>query len=281
MDWERYPVSQPGCGSRSLEPGIYERLVAEAEGSPLRARRIEVGSADDIDEFMFDQGFTDGLPVMAPSPERVLRMLGGTSRDAQEVVAIVPPNMGEATIEKIAINAVLAGCKPEYLPVVIAAVEAVCTDQFNAHGVMATTMGASPAVIVNGPIRDRIGMNSGLGALGQGNRAKRDDWARRAARTAERRRGEARRHRALDAGIVGEVHVSRSPNAKSTVPGNPSTSSTVTTSRTAWSRYSPRRRGRWCASTRRHVRPKRSQAASRCRYRRSRTRDRGPARSLW
>ena len=120
---------------------------------------------------MFDQGFTDGLPVVAPSPERVLRMLRGTNRDAQEVVAIVPPNMAEATIEKIAINAVLAGCKPEYLPVVVAAVEAVCTEQFNAHGVMATTMGASPAVIVNGPIRDRIGMNSGLGALGQGNRA--------------------------------------------------------------------------------------------------------------
>ena len=171
VDWDRYPISQPGCGSRTLEPGIYERLVAEAEGSPLRARRIEVGSADDVDEFMFDQGFTDGLPVVAPSPERVLRMLRATKRDAQEVVAIVPPNMAEATIEKIAINAVLAGCKPAYLPVVVAAVEAVCTEQFNAHGVMATTMGASPAVIVNGPIRDRIGMNSGLGALGQGNRA--------------------------------------------------------------------------------------------------------------
>ena len=144
VDWERYPVSQPGCGSRTLEPGIAERLAAEAEGSPLRARRIEVGSADDVEEFMFDQGFTDGLPVVAPSPERVLRMLGGTRRDAQDVVAIVPPNMGEATVEKIAINAVLAGCKPEYLPVVIAAVEAVCTEQFNAHGVMATTMGASP-----------------------------------------------------------------------------------------------------------------------------------------
>ena len=171
VDWERYPISQPGCGSRSVEPGIAERLAAEAEGSPLRARRIEVGSADDVDEFMFDQGFTDGLPVVAPSPERVMRMLGGTRRDAREVVAVVPPNMGEATVEKIAINAVLAGCKPEYLPVVIAAVEAMCTEQFNAHGVMATTMGASPAVIVNGPIRHRIGMNMGLGALGQGNRA--------------------------------------------------------------------------------------------------------------
>ena len=83
----------------------------------------------------------------------------------------MPPNMGEVTVEKAAINAVMAGCKPEYLPVVIAAIEAVCTDDFNIHGVMATTMGASPVMVVNGPIRHRIGMSMGIGALGQGNRA--------------------------------------------------------------------------------------------------------------
>ena len=171
IQWQHYPESEPGCGARNVEPGIAERLAAVAEGSPLRARRIEIGSADDPDEFMHDQGFSDGLPVVAPTPERVLRMLGGTRRDAQELVSIVPPNMAPATVEKIAINAVLAGCRPEYLPVVIASLEAVCTDTFNAHGVWATTMGASPALIVNGPIRDRIGMNYGLGALGQGNRA--------------------------------------------------------------------------------------------------------------
>jgi hypothetical protein len=120
---------------------------------------------------MFDQGFSDGLPLIPPTPERVLRMLEGTSRDAQDVVAVMPPNMARVNVEKIAINSVLAGCKPEYLPVVIAAVEAVCTDDFNIHGVMATTMGASPVMVVNGPIRQRIGMNMGLGALGQGNRA--------------------------------------------------------------------------------------------------------------
>ena len=98
-------------------------------------------------------------------------MLNGTTRDAQEVIAVMPPNMGEVTVEKAAINAVMAGCKPEYLPVVIAAIEAVCTDDFNIHGVMATTMGASPVMVVNGPIRHRIGMSMGIGALGQGNRA--------------------------------------------------------------------------------------------------------------
>ena len=170
-NWSEYPEWRPGCGSLSVDPLHYDRLRAEADNSPIRARRIEVAEQDDEFEFLFDQGFTDGLPVVPPTPERVLRMLGGTRRDPQEVLALMPPNMAPATVEKVAINAVMAGCKPEYLPVVIAAVEAVCTDEFNIHGVTATTMGASPVMIVNGPIRHQIGMNMGLSALGQGNRA--------------------------------------------------------------------------------------------------------------
>lgn len=169
--WEDYPESRPGCGSKSVEPGIAERLAAEAEGSPLRARRIEVGEQDDPFEFMFDQGLTDGLPVIPATPERVLRMLTGTRRDPQEVVAVVPPNLAPCTVEKAAINAVMAGCKPEYLPVVIAAIEAVCTDEFNMHGVLATTHFPGPVVIVNGPVRDRIGLNYRGNVLGQGFRA--------------------------------------------------------------------------------------------------------------
>ncbi len=171
VDWSAYPELRPGCGSRSVEPGIAERLAAEAEGSPLRARRIEIGDADDPFEFMFDQGMTDGLPVVPPTPERVLRMLAGARRDPQDVVAVVPPNMGLATVEKVAANAVMAGCKPAYLPVVIAALEAVCADEFDIHGVMATTWSATPAIIVNGPIRHRLGMEMGVSALGPGNRA--------------------------------------------------------------------------------------------------------------
>lgn len=171
LNWSSLPEWRPGCGSLSVDPAHADRLRAEADNSPIRARRIDLGDLDDEFEFMFDQGFSDGLPVIPPTPERVIRMLEGTSRDAQEVVAVMPPNMAKVTVEKIAINSVLAGCKPEYLPVVIAAVEAVCTDDFNIHGVMATTMGASPVMVVNGPIRQRIDMNMGLGALGQGNRA--------------------------------------------------------------------------------------------------------------
>ncbi len=171
IDWESLPAWRPGCGSKHLDPSVYDKLRAQADNSPIRARRIEVASSDDVAEFMFDQGFSDGLPLVPPTPERVLRMLGGTHRDPQDVIATVPPNMGVATVEKIAINAVMAGCKPEYLPVIIAAVEAVCTDEFNIHGVTATTMGAAPVMVVNGPIREKIGMNAGLGALGAGNRA--------------------------------------------------------------------------------------------------------------
>src|SRR4029077_3377786 len=114
---------------------------------------------------------TDGLPVVPPTPQRVLRMLEGTTRAPEEIVALVPPDLVECTVEKVAINAVLAGCAPEYLPVVLTALEAACTDEFNIHGLLATTMPVGPVLIINGPIRRQIGMNAGINVLGQGNRA--------------------------------------------------------------------------------------------------------------
>jgi len=171
VDWNSYPESRPGCGSKSVEPGIAERLEANARGDKLAARRIELGDAEDVFEFMFERGLTDGLPVVPPTPERVIWMLTGTRRDPREVVAIVPPNLAPVTVEKIAVNAVMAGCRPEYLPVVIAALEAVCTDEFNIHGIMSTTWGATPVIVVNGPIRHRLSMNMGMMALGYGTRS--------------------------------------------------------------------------------------------------------------
>ena len=122
-------------------------------------------------EALYDRGWTDGLPLVPPTEARVLRMLEGTSRAADEVVALVPPNLVECTVEKVAVNSVMAGCRPEYLPVVLAALEAVCTDEFNMHGILATTMGVGPVLVVNGPITAEIGMNSGVNVLGHGNRA--------------------------------------------------------------------------------------------------------------
>jgi len=97
--------------------------------------------------------------------------VAASGRKAGDLVAMVPPNYGRATVEKIAINAVMAGCRPEYLPVVIAAVEAVCDEAFDLHGVSATTNAPSPLVIVNGPIRGSLEINSGAGVFGSGWRA--------------------------------------------------------------------------------------------------------------
>ena len=170
VDWDALPAQRPGCGARNYEPGVYERLAARRSGD-LLSRIVEVGGDDDIYEFAYAQGYTDGFPVVPPTRERVWRMLQGTTRDPQEEIAVVPPNLAPITVEKAAINAVLAGAKPEYLPAILTLVEIARTESFNIHGVLATTMGATPVGIFNGPIRDRIGMNYAHNALGQGNRA--------------------------------------------------------------------------------------------------------------
>lgn len=165
------PPYRPGCGSLSVDPDRRIDLAVRYDRDRLRARRIELAPLEDEMEAAFERGWSDGLPVVPPTEHRVMRMLEGTTRGPQEVVAVVPPDMVECTVEKIAINAVLAGCQPDYLPVVIAAVEAACTDEFNVHGLLATTMPAGPVIIVNGPIRRALGMNSGINVFGQGNRA--------------------------------------------------------------------------------------------------------------
>ena len=165
------PAMKPGCGALNVMPGIAERLQIRYGDSGMVAREIDVDPMSDPVEVAFERGWSDGLPVVPPTPERVWRMLQGTSRKPDEVVGIIPPDLTECTVEKIAINAVMAGCKPEYMPVVLAAVEAACIDEFNMHGLLATTYFSSPIVIVNGPIAAKIGMNSGGNALGQGNRA--------------------------------------------------------------------------------------------------------------
>ncbi len=164
------PDHRPGCGSRSVEWGVEEALERRYGGRRLTARRVELAELEDEVEAMYDRGWTDGLPVVPPTEERVLRMLSGTSRKADEVVAVVPPDLVESTVEKVAVNAVMAGCLPEHLPVVLAALEAACTEAFALHGLLATTYFSGPVVIVNGPVTTAIGMNSGGNALGQGNR---------------------------------------------------------------------------------------------------------------
>ena len=165
------PEFRPGCGSLSVEPGAEERLRARFGETGLRARRVPLDAdADDV-EACFERGWTDGLPVVPPTPERILRMLAGTTRPPDDIVGAVPPDYAECTVEKVAINAVLAGCKPEYMPVVLAALEAALDPGFTLHGILCSTCFTAPLVIVNGPMARRIGMNAGLNVLGQGNRA--------------------------------------------------------------------------------------------------------------
>jgi hypothetical protein len=165
------PAIRPGCGSKSREPGVHEELVARFGDTGLKSRSIVIGEWDDAVEACFDRGWTDGLPVVPPTDARIVRMLQGTTREPEEIIGNVPPNLAPITIEKVAINAVMAGCRPDYLPVVIAALEAALAPEFTLHGLLCTTCFSSPIIIVNGPIARQIGMNSGINCLGQGNRA--------------------------------------------------------------------------------------------------------------
>jgi hypothetical protein len=165
------PVMRPGCGSMSVDPDLVDALRVRFGGEILTSRQIELAELDDEYEVMFQRGWTDGLPVVPPTPERVMKMLTGTTRNPAEIVAVVPPDLVEVTVEKVAIAAVMAGCLPEYMPWVLTALEAVCNDTFNMHGVLCTTMAVGPVIICSGPGTRAIGMNSGMNVLGQGNRA--------------------------------------------------------------------------------------------------------------
>lgn len=143
-----------------------------ASPEELVAGRIKVeDSIGAVNRFFYERGWSDGLPVIPPTEEKVLGMLRYSSRPPQHVVARIPPRWALATVEKIAINAVMAGCLPEYLQVVIAAVEAMAEESFNLYSIQATTHPCGPLLIVNGPIAQKLDINSGYGAFGPGWRA--------------------------------------------------------------------------------------------------------------
>lgn len=158
-EFDGAPQNKPGCMSRHLEPNVEgEFAPAAAIGSArgLPASTIEVPDIEDPFEYCF-RTFGDGLPVIPPTPERIARMLSAVAVDRSEIVARVPPCYGEATVEKIAANAVMAGCVPEMMRVLLPLVRAVCDERLNVHGVQATTHFAAPLVIINGPIRNELG----------------------------------------------------------------------------------------------------------------------------
>jgi hypothetical protein len=135
----------------------------------LKVERIE---AEDpfttVNALFYERGWTDGLPIVPPTEDRVAEMFKGTDLAPEEVVGVLDPMKGQATVAKIAANAVMAGCRPEYMPVLIAAVEAVADPYFNLLGVATTTNPDTPMILVNGPIAKQLEINSGTNALGRG-----------------------------------------------------------------------------------------------------------------
>jgi hypothetical protein len=173
LELDGLPARRPGCASVTRDPEIAATLAAKAARASgrLRARELELGELEDPIEALFERGFSDGLPLVPPTPERVVAMLDATGRDAQELVGVIAPYDGRATVEKVAINAVMAGCPPEVFPIVLAAVEAAGDPDFALLGLLSTTHPAGPLVVVSGGLADGVGMNSAGNALGQGNRA--------------------------------------------------------------------------------------------------------------
>src|SRR5205085_8784663 len=114
------------------------------------------------------RGWGDGLPLVPPTPDRVAAHVRASGRPGREAVAVLPPTWAEATVERIAVNAVMAGCRPEHLPVVLAAVRAAAREPFNLPAVQTTTHPCAVLVIVGGPVAAELGMNAGQGAFGPG-----------------------------------------------------------------------------------------------------------------
>ena len=145
-------------------------------------------------EFFLEKEWSDGLPVVTPTEDRIALMLSGTRREPGEVIGYVAPAGGELSIQTIATHAVMAGCKPEYMPVLIAGLEALLDERFNVNLIQATTSAGAPFLLVNGPYAKKIGLHGGVGCMGPGFRGKFDYWPRSQAHHDECGRRNSRSH---------------------------------------------------------------------------------------
>ena len=140
----------------------------------LKAKDASIDADDDFDainRLYMERGWGDGLPIIPPTTERVEAMLAYCDRPWNEPIAKMAPRYGEATPLRLAANAVMAGCAPNYFPLFMLAIEAMCDEPFNLYGVQATTHLCAPLVIVNGPVALELGVNSGHNAFGPGTRS--------------------------------------------------------------------------------------------------------------
>jgi hypothetical protein len=149
-----------------------ERLTKElAEDQAAAVAAKASTAADDDHEMFFERGWTDGLPVVPPTSEKIARMIAASGRAAGEIVGPIPPKWRKATIEKLAVNAVMAGCRPEYFPVVLAAIDALLDPDCQLYSIQTATNTTAPLMIVNGPIAEELDINSRGNMFGQGWRA--------------------------------------------------------------------------------------------------------------
>ena len=154
------------CPEKSEE---YRRTMGETAAALPRI--VEAEDLEAAVELCYREGWTDGLPVI-PATERPLRrIIDYLGMKPEQVIGVVPPRRGVATVEKVAINCVMAGCLPEYVPIVIAALHAMLEPEFNLEGVQTTTNPCAPLVMVSGPGVRKFGFNTKDCALGHGSRA--------------------------------------------------------------------------------------------------------------
>ena len=142
-----------------------------AAAERLASARISLDDFGAVQAHYWAQGWTDGLPVVPPTPDLVGYFLEVAGIEPHQVVGVLPERSREITAEKVAINAVMAGCLPDYFPVVLAAWQSVCAPEWNLNSGALSTSGPAPLIVVNGPIAKQIGMRSGQNLFGPGNRA--------------------------------------------------------------------------------------------------------------
>jgi len=174
--WVHIPTAQRDTGGwidDILKDVVKEKGISRyALAGEFPRQRIEAIRAPDpsvaVNERFYKRGWTDGLPIVPPTIDKVREMLRYADRHPSDTVGVIEPLNGVATVEKIAINSVMAGCRPEYLPVLIAAVEALAEPGFNLKGVQTTDENVTPLLIINGPISRQLDVNASFGALGPG-----------------------------------------------------------------------------------------------------------------
>lgn len=175
--WVLLPTAQQRSGAwiddtlvaRVQEHGLLDKTPLVGQFPRQRVEVIrDIDPVAKVNELFYLRGWTDGLPIVPPTLGQVEAMLAATAVPKQTVIAELDPLKGQATLEKIAINAVMAGCRPEYLPILIAATEALAQPQFNLRGVQTTDENVTPLLILSGPLSRQLDVNAGFGALGPG-----------------------------------------------------------------------------------------------------------------